>query len=231
MDGVTSKVQTQLSGKAPTNHASSSTTYGKGTTSNYGHLKISDNYTLSPSTLYNASNGVAVSLYSAQKLYEKISQLVEEEYTLKGYIRETGCPVNAGYKSPGFVTINQDTTGLFTRLGYTDGSATNVFLQPTSNATYYIKQQTVESSDSYSVPFYSVKNRTSYANRYQSNLNVLFGSNQKRIYCNQVNSTASLTSIEFAPISLGSDYPYYCYHISSITSGYKGSFMYFYEKS
>ena len=45
-------------GKAPTNHASSSTTYGKGTESAFGHLKISDNTT---SSAGNASDGVAAS--------------------------------------------------------------------------------------------------------------------------------------------------------------------------
>lgn len=40
-------LQTSLDGKAPTSHASSSTTYGMGTTSNYGHNKIIDNLTAS----------------------------------------------------------------------------------------------------------------------------------------------------------------------------------------
>ena len=41
MDGVTSAVQTQINGKAPTSHASSATTYGVSTASNYGHAKAS----------------------------------------------------------------------------------------------------------------------------------------------------------------------------------------------
>lgn len=35
-----SALETAINGKAPTNHASSSDTYGKGTTSNYGHVKL-----------------------------------------------------------------------------------------------------------------------------------------------------------------------------------------------
>ena len=37
--GVTSALQTQLAGKAPTSHASAATTYGVGTNTNYGHVK------------------------------------------------------------------------------------------------------------------------------------------------------------------------------------------------
>jgi len=49
LDGVTSAIQTQLNGKAPTSHASSDTTYGVGTTSNYGHVKVT------------AGNGLSIS--------------------------------------------------------------------------------------------------------------------------------------------------------------------------
>ena len=54
-------------GKAPKNHASSGTTYGKGNASNYGHVKLSDTYTSSVSGA-NAAGGVGASqnaLYSA----------------------------------------------------------------------------------------------------------------------------------------------------------------------
>lgn len=37
--GVTSAIQTQIDGKAPTSHATSATTYGVGTNTNYGHVK------------------------------------------------------------------------------------------------------------------------------------------------------------------------------------------------
>ena len=33
--------------KAPTSHASTATTYGQGNASNFGHVKVSDNYTSS----------------------------------------------------------------------------------------------------------------------------------------------------------------------------------------
>ena len=79
-------VNTAINAKAPTSHASSATTYGKGTTSQYGHLKISDDYTTSPSTSYNASAGIAASMYSAQKLYN-YAQLLDKRL---GYLDDNG---------------------------------------------------------------------------------------------------------------------------------------------
>ncbi len=51
VDGVTSAIQTQLNGKAPTSHASTSTTYGVASTSNYGHVKTSTGITNSSGTI------------------------------------------------------------------------------------------------------------------------------------------------------------------------------------
>lgn len=51
-----SLVKTALAAKAPTSHASSATTYGKGTSSAYGHVKLSDSTT---ATTAAASGGTA----------------------------------------------------------------------------------------------------------------------------------------------------------------------------
>ncbi len=56
-------------GKAPTNHASSATTYGKGTESAFGHLKISDSYISSSG---NANDGVAASSKAVFSLKQSI---------------------------------------------------------------------------------------------------------------------------------------------------------------
>jgi len=40
VNGVTSAIQTQLNGKAPTNHASTGTSYGIGDANNHGHVKV-----------------------------------------------------------------------------------------------------------------------------------------------------------------------------------------------
>lgn len=68
MDGVTSNVQTQLNGKAPTSHASSASTYGLGTTANYGHVKTVNGLTTS-----SHSNGLALSAYQGYVLNNKFA--------------------------------------------------------------------------------------------------------------------------------------------------------------
>lgn len=74
-------VNTQLSGKAPTNHASTATTYGLGTTSNYGHVKLANNVTTSSST-----NGLALDAYQGKVLNDKINAL---DYTGTGATNKT----------------------------------------------------------------------------------------------------------------------------------------------
>ena len=56
-------VYNQLNNKAPTSHASSSTTYGVATNSNYGHTKVINNLTTS-----NNNNGEALSAYQGKVL-------------------------------------------------------------------------------------------------------------------------------------------------------------------
>ena len=54
------------SGKAPTSHASAATTYGAGTGSNYGHVKLSD----STSGTSNANGGVAATPAAVKAAYD-----------------------------------------------------------------------------------------------------------------------------------------------------------------
>lgn len=56
--------------RTPTSHASSSTTYGVGTTSNYGHCKTINNVTTSSYT-----NGEALSAYQGKLLADRITAL------------------------------------------------------------------------------------------------------------------------------------------------------------
>jgi len=58
-----------LSGKAPIGHASSATTYGIGNANNYGHVKISDNYTSSAGA---ASAGMAASSAAVYNAYSSL---------------------------------------------------------------------------------------------------------------------------------------------------------------
>lgn len=57
-------------GKAPNNHASSATTYGVGTGSNYGHCKVINNLTTA-----SASDGLALNAYQGKVLNDRITNL------------------------------------------------------------------------------------------------------------------------------------------------------------
>ena len=61
-------VNTALSGKAPTSHASSATTYGVGTSSNYGHVKVINGLTQS-----SHADGTALSAYQGKVLNDAIN--------------------------------------------------------------------------------------------------------------------------------------------------------------
>lgn len=61
-------LQSQINGKAPTSHASTATTYGVGTSSNYGHLKVADNLT-------TTTSGTALSANQGKQLKAQIDAL------------------------------------------------------------------------------------------------------------------------------------------------------------
>jgi hypothetical protein len=72
-----SAADTSLSGKAPTSHASTDTTYGIGSTTNYGHLKINDQYSDSTSsTTSAAANAVAASSWAVYRAYSALTSTV-----------------------------------------------------------------------------------------------------------------------------------------------------------
>lgn len=61
-----SNAQSSANGKAPTNHASTATTYGAGTGTNYGHVKLSD----STDTAYGANDGIAATPAAVKAAYD-----------------------------------------------------------------------------------------------------------------------------------------------------------------
>ena len=85
-DSLTSNVTTlttSVNGKAPTSHASTATTYGTGSSTNYGHVKLSD----STSSTSGVSGGIAATpaavkavndsmLQEAQSLWNKVNSKV-----------------------------------------------------------------------------------------------------------------------------------------------------------
>lgn len=95
---ISTAIQEALNDKAPTNHASSATTYGMGNASNYGHLKLSDSVSSSNST----SNGCAATPKATKTAYDK----AVEAYEL------ANDKLDANFVSNGYVGIDEVTTTL-----------------------------------------------------------------------------------------------------------------------
>lgn len=74
LSGVTSGVQGQIDGKAPTSHASTSTTYGIGTNDNYGHVKLSD----STENTSDTSSGIAATPKAVKLAYDAAASAQEK---------------------------------------------------------------------------------------------------------------------------------------------------------
>ena len=61
--------QSNISGRAPTSHASSATTYGSGTDTNYGHLKLS----ASTSSTSGVSGGIAATPSAVKSVNDRLT--------------------------------------------------------------------------------------------------------------------------------------------------------------
>ena len=97
--------QAAVGGKAPTNHASTATTYGKGTLTNYGHVKLSDSILSTSDT----AGGTAATPGAVKKAYDLANRAVS---TLLGSKKIICGWDDVGYKSTGQTntTINFGTT-------------------------------------------------------------------------------------------------------------------------
>ena len=70
-DLIISNMYTDINSKAPTNHASTGTSYGKGTGSNYGHVKLSDSTTGTS----GASGGIAATPAAVNTVNTHVTEL------------------------------------------------------------------------------------------------------------------------------------------------------------
>lgn len=70
--------------RTPTSHASTGTGYGAGNASNYGHVKVSDNYT---SSAGNASQSVAASSKAVYDCYNAFNSITSGSLTKGSYCR------------------------------------------------------------------------------------------------------------------------------------------------
>lgn len=86
--------QAAVGGKAPTNHASTATTYGKGTSTNYGHVKLSDSILSTSDT----DGGTAATPGAVKKAYDLANRA---ETTLLGGKKIVCGWDDVGYKSTG----------------------------------------------------------------------------------------------------------------------------------
>ena len=71
-------LQTAVNGKAPTNHASTGTTYGAGSGSNYGHVKLSD----ATDGTSGESGGVAATPAAVKAVNDKVEAMKTEALIL-----------------------------------------------------------------------------------------------------------------------------------------------------
>lgn len=99
-----SELNTELGNKAPTSHANSSTTYGVGTTTAYGHCMTINNLTTE-----SHANGKALSAFQGYKLNQSISNIVET-------LNSLGSSAYKDYTA----TVTEDSEELFTSGGAYD---------------------------------------------------------------------------------------------------------------
>ena len=90
--------QAAVGGKAPTNHASTATTYGKGTSTNYGHVKLSDSILSTSGT----AGGTAATPGAVKKAYDLANRA---ETTLLG-----GKKIVCGWSAVSFKNTGQTNT-------------------------------------------------------------------------------------------------------------------------
>lgn len=90
--------QAAVGGKAPTNHASTVTTYGKGTSTNYGHVKLSDSILSTSDT----AGGTAATPGAVKKAYDLANRA---ETTLLG-----GKKIVCGWSAVSFKSTGQTNT-------------------------------------------------------------------------------------------------------------------------
>ena len=91
------KVGSTSYGLTPASHASTATTYGAATASNYGHVKLSDNYTSSAGAAASGIGASSAAVYNAYKTLD----------SNKCHMRRVRCP---GYENgrPTTTTIATD---------------------------------------------------------------------------------------------------------------------------
>lgn len=208
----------------PTNHASAGTTYGKGGPTSYGHLKVSDEYEQSPNTGHNASNAVAASLYSAQRLNARLIDLETEMagYSLVGTVT-FGITMQSNSVSTACTISNNDGTLPFTKGG--GGTNTTAYFKPSQAITYACK---FKRKHAQFVP--SVRCGTSIPTA----TSVTPTGTQCLTSAAMATPTGELADVAYEDIAFSTSNYYYAYHSGGPSSGVsyadRGGVLYCYTK-
>lgn len=120
---------TNIGTKAPTNHASSNTTYGIGTASNYGHCKIANNLTTS-----SHSDGLVLSAYQGYVLNTAVAGKAPTNHASSATTYGIGSTSNYGHCK----TVNGLTTS-----AHADGLALSAYQGKVLNDKINGKQKTI----------------------------------------------------------------------------------------
>lgn len=164
--------------KAPNNHASTSTTYGVGNASSYGHVKLSDNYVSSDGA---ASAGVGASSKAISDVYN----------TLNNYLTYTDIS--------SFITLNT-TYGQILNSAYTENGSVYIRVQPKTgwNGSHSLFQI----NDSKYFPRDAINGIIGISGSYTDNGKILFSNIGEDGKCN-----CWITSNMTAPSSISFYYP------------------------
>ena len=123
-----------VNGKAPTNHASASATYGIGTSSNYGHVRLSD----STSSSSDASSGIVATPKAVKSAYDLANSKAPTNHasgnttygvgtgTHYGHLKLTDAMTSTLDASSGYASTPKAVTGAYDLAESAKSSANNV---------------------------------------------------------------------------------------------------------
>lgn len=115
-------------GAAPTSHASTATTYGVGSTTNYGHLKVGSNISISSGTISLSKENITTALG-----YTPPTSDTNTHYTTRLYAGASGTAANAAATNP-YLKVTDDNT-YRNQIRFVGSGATTVSSDANGNIT------------------------------------------------------------------------------------------------
>lgn len=145
---VAQQAQSDVNNKAPKSHASTSTTYGVGNASSYGHVKLSNSFT---STL-NATSGTAATPYAVKTAYDRADIAVENAdaaLNMSNNIINTylnGKQIQCGWSNISFKNTSQTDTRIEFDNKFADEKPVVLIGQPFNGVICTVFQDAVDAS-------------------------------------------------------------------------------------